>query len=272
VADLFQLWGEIAGVNVRDQVPASRIIDAVSMLPYLMNPSQQSLRAYNFTQTGINISAHDLRPGPCVITIPANGPPVSNTCVQLFPQAALCVTENGVWYGDQYQNCCQVQQALAQMNVNVDVLPLRQSAVRNDNYKLSQVTNEDCTTNQDVVTLHLYQINENPVTPLIDYAALDLITNQGDPTSGLTAEQAANFNDLRNQLNNILSSSPACPADGNSDGVVDQQDLDNWNLFHKSGSSWYDFNLPVTMGFDGLTNSYDQNYIFQNLGQTCAPR
>jgi len=67
-------------------------------------------------------------------------------------------------------------------------------------------------------------------------------------------------------LNNILSSSPDCPADGNSDGIVNQVDLDNWNLFHKSGSSWYDFN------FDGKTDTTDQNTIFSNLGRTCAPK
>ncbi|MBV8830831.1 MAG: sulfatase-like hydrolase/transferase [Acidobacteriaceae bacterium] len=266
IADLFQFWGEVAGVDVRSQVPPSRIIDSVSMLPYLMNPSQGSLRSYNFTQTGINISADGQRPGPCLITIPQNGPPLINTCVQLFPQPALCMTEGGTWYGNQYQNCCQVQQALSQMNIDVQILPLTQAAVRNDNYKLSQVTNENCSGSPDTVTLHLFRIDQTPVTPLIDYDALDLITNQSNPTSGLTPEQAANFNDLLNRLNNILSSSPDCPADGNSDGIVNQVDLDNWNLFHKSGSSWYDFN------FDGKTDTTDQNTIFSNLGRTCAPK
>jgi arylsulfatase A-like enzyme len=78
VADLFQLFGEIAGLDVRKIVPQSHILDSVSMLPYLTNPSQRSLRAFNFTQTGINISAHNERPGPCVIPIPSQSP----TCVQ----------------------------------------------------------------------------------------------------------------------------------------------------------------------------------------------
>ena len=63
VADLFQLFGEMAGLDVRNLVPQSRILDSVSMLPYLTNPSQKSLRTYNFTQTGINISANGVRPG-----------------------------------------------------------------------------------------------------------------------------------------------------------------------------------------------------------------
>jgi len=91
VGDLFQLFGEIAGLNVRELVPASHILDAVSMLPYLTNPSQPSLRKYNFTQTGINISAHNARPGPCVISVPPPPrTPILNTCVQLFPVKALC--------------------------------------------------------------------------------------------------------------------------------------------------------------------------------------
>jgi Sulfatase len=53
VADLFELFGEIAGVDVHKVVPKSHILDSVSMLPYLTNPAQASLRTDNFTQTGI---------------------------------------------------------------------------------------------------------------------------------------------------------------------------------------------------------------------------
>jgi hypothetical protein len=101
VADLFELFGEIGGVDVHKAVPSSRILDSVPMLPYLTNPSQASLRAYNFTQTGINISAEGVRPGPCVIPIPSKSP----TCVQLFPQKGICETEGGT-YGQTFASCC----------------------------------------------------------------------------------------------------------------------------------------------------------------------
>src|SRR5262245_38704779 len=55
VADVFQLFGEIAGLDVHKIVPKSRPLDSVSMLPYLTNPKQRSLRSTNFTQTALNI-------------------------------------------------------------------------------------------------------------------------------------------------------------------------------------------------------------------------
>lgn len=284
VADLFQLFGEIAGVDVRKVVPASRILDSVSMLPYLTNPSQQSLRAYNFTQTGINISVHDARPGPCVITVGGN-----STCVQIFPQKGLCEQEGGVWYGPGstvsagYDSCCALQNANLP-NLSFSILPLSQAAVRNDKFKLIQVTNETCsgstgdsTTNE----LQFYRINENPGLPLIDFTKFNLIKNPNDPTSTMTPEQAAAFLDLKRELGDILSSEPQCPGDGNVDGVVDKLDLKNWTIFQRSrtidgssgpSSSWYDFNLPVTDGYDGVTNHYDRKYIQENLGRTCPAR
>ena len=42
--DLFQLFGEVAGVDVRQAVPSTRALDAESMLPYLTNANQTSIR------------------------------------------------------------------------------------------------------------------------------------------------------------------------------------------------------------------------------------
>jgi hypothetical protein len=55
IADLFQLFGEMAGIDVRKEVPKSHKLDSMAMLPYLTNPKQLSIRQTNFTQTGNNI-------------------------------------------------------------------------------------------------------------------------------------------------------------------------------------------------------------------------
>jgi arylsulfatase A-like enzyme len=281
LADLFQLFGEIAGLDVRKLVPASRILDSVSMLPYLTNPSQPSLRAYNFTQTGINISAHNARPGPCLIPIPG-----SNTCVQLFPQKGLCEQEGGVWYGPGskvvpdpgYASCCALESAPKDQNVPpFSILPLSQAAVRDDHFKLIQETNLNCNSTSpppaDTTTeLQLYRINEDPGVPLIDFPALNKITDPSDPTKGLTPDAAAEFNALSQELSDILNSEGQCPGDGNVDGVVNGLDVSNWARFHNKGSSWYDFDLPITNGYDAMTNKYDRDYILENLGRTCPPR
>jgi arylsulfatase A-like enzyme len=274
VADLFQLFGEIAGLDVRNFVPKSRILDSVSMLPYLTNPSQTSLRAYNFTQTGINISANGARPGPCVIPIPQNAP----TCVQIFPQKALCETEGGTWYGPVngqggYASCCALLTS-GQAPSGMKVLPLSQVAVRNDEFKLIQVTGDVCDPEQR--PLQLYKINEAPGIPLIDFPALNLIKDQSDPTNGLTKVEAENYTALSMELNSILNSETQCPGDGNVDGVVNQEDINNWTLFHKSGSSWYDFPMfdaaLDAYVYDGQTDAADLMVIQTHLGKTCPAR
>jgi hypothetical protein len=88
----------------------------------------------------------------------------------------------------------------------------------------------------------------------------------------MTKEQAAAFLDLKRELSDILGSEPECPGDGNLDGKVNELDIDYWQQFQNKGSSWYDFNLPITDGYDGLTNQFDLNFIKENLGRTCPPR
>ncbi len=50
--DLFELFGEIAGIDVRSVVPSSHILDSRPVLPYLTNPDHPAIRQYNFTQLG----------------------------------------------------------------------------------------------------------------------------------------------------------------------------------------------------------------------------
>ena len=78
--------------------------------------------------------------------------------------------------------------------------------------------------------------------------------------------EQANYKALTRQLDAILASQPACPGDGNIDGVVNGTDLADWNVFQalaQGQSSWYDFNL------DGLTDSADHAVIQQSLGTKC---
>lgn len=302
VGDLFQLFGEIAELNVRDFVPKSRIVDSVPMLPYLTNPGQASLRLYNFTQTGINISQNGILPAPCVIPIPQNSP----TCVQIFPEKALCETEGGDWYGKDptkgtqtFNSCCDLFASNPPAVPGVKVLPLAQAAVRNDKFKLIMETDAECEIPNppaEELPLQLYRINEDTPIPVLDVPGVNnLIKDQNEPTKGLTNEQKENYLALKAELELILSSESQCPGDGNVDGIVNQQDINNWTLFHKSGStgvtdptigkttpassSWYDFPMkngvftpPPDGVYDGFTGADDLKLIQGNLGRTCPPR
>ncbi|MET0682816.1 MAG: hypothetical protein ABWZ29_05695 [Casimicrobiaceae bacterium] len=63
IADLFQLFGDIADIDVQKSVP--RRIDSEPMLPYLTNPRQKAIRKTNFTQVGPNLQADGTFNGPC---------------------------------------------------------------------------------------------------------------------------------------------------------------------------------------------------------------
>src|SRR4030095_4423988 len=132
--DVYQLFGEVAGIDVRQVVPLSHALDARPLLPYLTTPGRASIRRSNFTQTGTNFQAPGAPIPPCVIS-----PSTLNVCTQIFTFQALCETEGGVWYGpggaagpDGLQTCCQVQ---TQVDPNVTLLAHDQWAVRDDQFK-----------------------------------------------------------------------------------------------------------------------------------------
>ena len=278
IADLFQLWGEFAGVDVHKAVPKSHILDSQSMLPYLTNPNQPSIRQTNFTQTSGNIHMNNTQPPPCVI--PLTSPP---TCVQLFPQRQLCNFEGGDWYGPDdpkggvsYSSCCDVQRAGIYKDqsgnpVTLSQFPVDQVATRNEQFKLVRKTVTMCGADPggdtDVVQTELYPINENRTLPTIDKDG-DSLCGENCP-AGLTGPTLATYNALASSMNATLASEPSCPGDGNEDKKVNGRDIVDWAFFnlHNGLSSWYDFN------HDGLTNQDDlKNYILPNLGTNCLKK
>jgi len=98
--------------------------------------------------------------------------------------------------------------------------------------------------------------------PLLDTADKNLLPTT-DP------ELEAIRKDLRAKLDDMLASNPPCPGDGNMDGVVNAQDLNNWRkIAHDWGlSSVYDFLTPEYR--DGLTDNKDEAVIQANLNKTC---
>jgi hypothetical protein len=303
IADLFQLFGEIAGVDVHQVVPDSHILDSQPMLAYLTNPNQATIRTTNFTQTGANI--HIQAPAPCVIQVA--GPPA---CVQLMSTQSVCHLEGGTWYGPpdpgqqpdnpvQYQACCAVKNAQPPDELPITIVPDFQVAMRNDGYKLVQIGTPNCSAQPDPktgqfpdVTLNeFYQINEATPVPELDKhdSALcaDMLENgvvtQKCP-GALNSQQAAVYVSLLATLadptTGILNSEPACPGDGNLDKVVDQKDIQQWKIFSQtppeqgnpSGltSSWYDFR--INGAYDGFTDNADLVFIQQHLGTSCIPK
>lgn len=260
--DLFQLFGELAGVNVHDVVPKSHTLDAKPMLPYLTKTDASSIRTMNYTEMGTNIATAGVTPPPCVI-------PAVNSCVQVFPQKGVCEDQGGTWYGangaagaEGLSSCCAVNDYLkANGQPEVELLASSQKAIRNKNFKLVQAERFNCASNQTETINEFYRINEAVPVPKLDNANADLLQHEQ-----LTPVQQGNYQALLAELQNLQNTAVNCPGDGNLDLVVNDKDLENWQTFSTSNggnSSWYDFNL------DGLTNEDDRLIIEQNFGKKC---
>lgn len=269
IVDVYQLIGELAGIDVHKSVP--RIVDSQSMLPYLKNPNQHSIRQTNFTEIGTNEHANGAINGPCVY---AGG----STCTQIAPTKGVCEDNNGVWWGvgatdpntagpDGLALCCDVamwQHDHQEEPIVSDIYPLHSDGIRNAHYKLVindyQLYDDQTDTCAATTSTEFYQIDEAPM-PMLDTENANLLANK--TPAELTPVQRKNYDELTAQLNKLLATQPACPADVNLDGVVDQLDAYQWATFRALSmglSSWADINQ------DGLTNAADLSIIEQNFG------
>jgi hypothetical protein len=269
MVDLFQFFGELAGIDVHKEVP--RTVDSVGILPYLTNPGQGSLRTINFTIGGVNQQANGGRNGPCVIT---------TSCTQIPTSKSVCEDNQGIWWGPDYTDssvidnggagykiCSEVNQARYKNGLDLlTVFPETSTAIRDEKYKLVRnitQTYEIATDSLGLeVTEELYEVDQAVPVPLLDTPDRNLLTSPN-------AEVQAIYADLKTKLDDMLASNPYCPGDGNMDGVVNGEDLANWSrIAHAWGlSSVYDF--MVNGMLDGLTNTVDADVIQNNLGKTC---
>ncbi len=268
IADLYQLFGQLAGIAVDKSVP--RTVDSVSMLPYLVNPAQPNIRKTNFTEIGTNLHANGEINGPCQYN--------TTTCTQIAPTKSVCEDNSGIWWGagatdpstagipsSGLKLCCDVAvwQANHAQTISTDIYPLEAFAMRNDRYKL--VINDyqayDTASNSCVATStkEFYRINEDVPVPKLDTSDANLLASGAK----LGPQQQKNYDSLTAQLRTLLTSQPACPGDINLDGVVDYLDIVDWEMFQElslGNSSWADLNL------DGLTDGSDLAIILQNQG------
>lgn len=283
MADLFHLLGAAADIDMSAAVP--RTLDAEPLLPYLLNPEQESLRQFNFTQGALNLQKDGGRNGPCAIGSLCSHTPVNK---------GVCEDNGGVWWGqgaddsnataainnlgfsseEGLEMCWQVNQAIYQLDPDnysdnrKNIATTYAVAVRNEHYKLvrNEFTDYDIASDTHVTieTEELYEINQNEDAPLMDTADSDLLV---DGEEALDIELYNNLQQLRSELTAILESQHACPGDGNDDGVVDNNDLEEFDRITItegwSGSSTYDFN------HDGVTDEADRDIILENMGTVC---
>jgi hypothetical protein len=287
IVDLFQLFGEVAGIDVRQEVPATHGLDAQPLLPYLVNPQQAAkpIRTTNFTQYGTNTRSTSHVDGACVIQS-------VNTCTTLFPTKDLCETGyGGIWYGkgtdvdipDSYKNgnglttCCQVNQYLNSVDQPLAaLLPDTSYGVRNQSYKLIRQTATNIDMNNPELTAdgsncaslttdEFYRVDQKPGNPALDRPTGDGANNllaagtgPGEGGSQLSGALKANYDGLVKSLNDTLSSQKACPGDANLDALVNDADVADqaqWRAITSDTSTWWDLNR------DGYTNDADRQEL-----------
>lgn len=280
MVDLFQFFGELAGIDAHSAVP--RTIDSVGLLPYLTKLDQPSLRTINFSMGSYNIQANGGRNAPCVMS--------ATSCTQVPISKSVCQDNGGVWWGSGYTDssvianggvgytsCYQVNQAKYiqagnNMSTQVTILPEKSTAIRNDSYKLIQnytqtfIPGSTAPAPNSIVSYEFYQVNQAVPIPKLDDPGLLIPTPY-------TGDILQIYNDLYAKLQSLLASEPYCPGDGNNDGVVDAQDLSNWQKIYnyaRSSGIWSSvYNFMVSGIWNGVTSTTDQQTIQQNMGTTC---
>jgi hypothetical protein len=138
------------------------------------------------------------------------------------------------------------------------------SAIRNERYKIVRnmiqsydVASDSC---GPLVTNEFYEVDQATPTPLLDNPDRNLLL------APLSADLQRVYADLTAKLDELLASEPACPGDGNKDGVVDAADLVN----ARGLASDWGFSSVYDFAGDGVTNGSDLQVVQQNLGTTCA--
>jgi arylsulfatase A-like enzyme len=279
IVDLFHLFGALAGVDVREAVPPTHILDSKPLLPYLRRTGDKPIRVTNYTELGAGefLPGRDNRSWPCMI---------ASTCNDvLFPTQDLCEANAGTWYGpggkQRASSCCAVIDASAGQTI----FPVSQHAVRDKNFKIVQMENTNCAAPlkkgepksfpwaeySTAVTYELYDVQKTAQNPTgLDQANANIIKDCGaDPTSCLPKKYRKTYDELYGELERVQASAEpqttcAAKGDGNMDLVVDGRDIAGWESFAGKGPSRYDINV------DGVTNGADRTIIEKNRGLDCT--
>lgn len=260
IVDLFQLFGDLAGVDVADAVPAARPLDCKPLLPYLVNPSAPAQRDFNFSQYSLPIQAVPCY--PCLISAGA-----SATCTDsILTTQQLCESQGGVWYGPgddgspaQASDCCDLWDQLGQPSGFTFVYP-SQWAMSDGRWKLVYNALESCGEKAGAQEFEFYDLSQCLAADSlfghgIDNPQFDLLASG----NALTPEQQLAYDQLIAASTVLLHSMEPCVGDINMNGDVGGADLTALTSFW-GGPSVADLNN------DGITDGADLAILITNWG------
>ena len=240
IADLYALFGEIAGIEDVHGGRAAADRLRRRCCPTSSIREQASIRTWNFTQIGTNLQADGAINGPCTI---------GSSCTQIPVSKSVCEDNNGTWWGaghdapapracprTGFTYCCQVNAFLArQGQPTFNITPLTAVGIRNGRYKIVQnyqkaydlAGRSRASTRPPPSSTRSTRRPRAPARPGGHRAA----ARRPD------ARQQQNYDALSAQLAAILASAAGVPGDGNIDLVVNQKDLDDWAFYADSTGS-----------------------------------
>jgi hypothetical protein len=266
--DLFSLWGELAGIDVRDEVPPARVLDAAPLLPYLADPSAPSQREHNFSE--YLAPTLDSICYPCLI---AAGPGVEICTDTILSSQMLCETQGGVWYGpgsdfcqdgDCPTDCCELKDLGVEFS---KVVFANQRTITDGRWKLVQNDIEACDTSD--CEFELYDLSDCPFAAQLFGRGIDNngptgCNKMGPECSRPTEPEALKaYLRLRAELEALRASAVPCVGDIDLDGEVGASDL-------SAMLGWWGGSSTADLNNDGITDGADLPLLLGNWG-VCAP-
>ncbi len=270
--DLFELWGELAGIDVRAEVPPARILDSAPVLPYLNDASAVPSREHNFSEY--------LEPEldticyPCVISAGGDGKGGTQICTDtILSSKELCEAQGGVWYGpggdycsgeDCPATCCDLKDEGVAIS---KILFASQRTITDGRWKLVQNDLEAC--DESDCEFELYDLPDCPFA--------DELFGRGIDNDGLAGcnkmrpncqppiepEALEAYLRLRKELEALRASAAPCVGDIDLDGEVGPSDL-------SAMLGWWGQSSTADLNNDGTTDGADLPLLLANWG-VCTP-
>lgn len=263
--DVYGLILDAAGLPLATSNPP---FDPVSPIPLLERAQQSGPRGGIAVNVEPNLQIGGAFNPPCEI---------SGGCTVVPISKSVCEDNSGTWYGpgadgqtpannpipsSGFATCWEANEFLYdQGEATMSIPPTIGYAAANETHKLVRTfwLDYDPLTEGPVEleTLELFQITDADGNPQIDYEAVNLLA--GALATTPTVQLA--FEELSALLEAYIEAGTFAPEDGNRDGVVDQEDVDNARSISSSWgkSSRYDVNL------DGTTDTLDLELIWRAI-------
>jgi hypothetical protein len=273
-------------------MPASHVLDAKSLMPYLKNPDAPAVRAFNLAQSGTGVFNPFDPPQACTFAV------AGGVCDDIhFAAEGLCLANGGVWHGVDPSDasypvkCCDLYldppadwdgdfpPPSPDRQITISMMDDTSAVYRM--WKLNVFQPAWCDTSVCVDEIEFYRLPQF-VAP--HFAALDnpggahrieLPSDPADLQSTLSEDEYDAFMALACELQSQWTSAATCQADGNIDGHVDIGDVlgvITWWSGDQEQLSFFDM-TGADGAPDGMVNVDDLLLVIASWSgdETCTP-